>query len=86
MKKFLLAWAMGLVASGALAHYVPGNEYAITNASALPLIIETKGPVRAPAPIQTTPALKVSGQGFWKFVAARECVPVPVAVPSVKQA
>jgi len=86
MKRILFPVVLALVASAARAHYVPGNEYAVTNATPLPIIVETKGPVRAPAAIQATPELKVSGQGFWKFVAARDLVPVPAMVPSVKQA
>lgn len=70
----------------AVAHYVPGNEYAMTNAVPLPFVVEDKGPVRKPDAILASPGLKVSGQGFWKFTAARDLVPVPAAVPSVKQA
>lgn len=70
----------------ALAHYVPGNEYAVTNATPLPFVIETKGPVRAPAALHRTPGLQVSGQGFWKFIAARDRVPIPAGVTSVVQA
>jgi len=77
----MFAWS-----PAARAHYVPGNEYAVSNATPLPFVTETKGPVRAPAAIKAAPDLKVSGQGFWKFIAARDRVPVPAAVPSVVQA
>ena len=86
MKKLLLLVAWFITPSVLWAHYVPGNEYAVTNVTLLPTVIETKGPVRAPAAIKAAPDLKVSGQGFWKFVAARDRVPVPTNVPSVKQA
>lgn len=86
MKRLLLVAAWFLATPLARAHYAPGNEFAITNLTPLPLVVETKGPVRAPAPIKADPDLKVSGQGFWKFVAAREVVLVPADVPSIKQA
>ena len=63
-----------------LAHYVPGNEFAVTNATVLPMIVETKGPVRAPAPIKSSTDVPVSGQGFWKFAAARDLMPVPAGI------
>ena len=85
-KRSLHILVAALIATNAFAHYVPDNEYAITNTTVLPIVVETKGPVRAPAAIKASPDLKVSGQGFWKFVAARDLVPVPAAVPSVKQA
>lgn len=44
-------------------------------AKAWPVKPESKGPVKAPAPL--TEALPVSGQGFWKFVAVTNAVPVP---------
>lgn len=85
---FLTGFALRAIffASPACAHYVPGNEYAITNATLLPFAVETRGPVRAPKAMTNTAGLRVSGQGFWKFVAARDRVPVPAAVPSVVQA
>ena len=86
MKRFLPTVAVGFAAFSAWAHYFPGNEYAISNAIPLPIVVETKGPVRAPAAIKIIPELKVSGQGFWKFIAARDRVLVPAGVPAVKQA
>lgn len=86
MKRLLLVAVLLLTTHLAWSHYAPGNEYAITNLTPLPIVVETKGPVHAPTAIQATSELKVSGQGFWKFVAARDLVPVPAAVPSVKQA
>jgi len=81
-----LALTACLSLSSAFAHYVPDAEYAVTNATPLPIIVETRGPVRGPKAIKPAPDLRVSGQGFWKFIAARELVPVPAAVPSVIQA
>lgn len=86
MKRLLSFSALLLLTRVAWAHYVPGNEYVISNSTLLPIVVETKGAVRAPTAIKASPDLKVSGQGFWKFVAARDRVPVPAAVPSVKQA
>lgn len=86
MKPFLLLTALLCSVVVARAHYVAGNEYAAQSTNELPFVVEAKGPVRAPAAIKATPEMKVSGQGFWKFVAARDRVPVPAAVPSVVQA
>lgn len=86
MKRFPLLVASLCLVGNAQAHYVAGNEYAAQSTNQLPFAIETKGPVRAPQALTNTAGLSVSGQGFWKFVAARDRVPVPAAVPSVKQA
>lgn len=86
MKRLLPVATLLFTTALSWSHYAPGNEYAITNLTPLPVVVETKGPVRAPAPSKSTPELKVSGQGFWRFAAARDRVPVPAAVPSVKQA
>jgi hypothetical protein len=86
MKKILpLVVLLGSVAI-VRAHYVAGNEYAAQTTNQLPFVVETKGPVRAPAATKATSDLKVSGQGFWKFIAARDRVPVPASIPSVVQA
>ena len=54
---------------------------------ALPFITEKKGPIRAPKAIRLEPGTKVTGQGFWTFVAAPGLVPVPPAAePFVKGA
>jgi hypothetical protein len=83
MKQFLLVTALLCTVVVARAHYVAGNEYAAQSTNSLPFVVETKGPVRAPVAIKATPDLKVSGQGFWKFIAARDRVSVPANVPSV---
>jgi hypothetical protein len=52
------------------------HQHGTTNAATpLKLVPENKGPVRAPAALKATAT--TSGQGFWKFVAARELVPTP---------
>jgi hypothetical protein len=86
MKPFLLLTAALCSLTTVHAHYVPDNEYAATSTNQLPFVVEKKGPVRAPAALKPTPDLKVSGQGFWKFVPARNRVPVPSNVSSVGQA
>jgi hypothetical protein len=86
MKRIVLSTLLLCLAATARAHYVADNEYAAQTTKELPFIVETKGPVRAPAAIKATPELKVSGQGFWKFVAARNRVPVPPSILSVTQA
>jgi hypothetical protein len=61
------------------------HDDAVIGTNQLPFVVETKGPVKAPAPL-TEPA-RVSGQGFWKFVAVTNLVPVPeAALPFVKGA
>ena len=49
IKKILFLLAATFLATSVFAHYVPDNEYAITNTTVLPFVDETKGPVRAPA-------------------------------------
>ena len=44
-------------------------------ATPLKIAVETSGPVKAPAPLKEIVA--TSGQGFWKFAAAKELVPTP---------
>lgn len=65
-----------------LAHDVAGgaqHEHPAVTALPLSFIVEKRGPVRAPRAIQRSPELKVSGQGFWKFIACPELTPVPAA-------
>jgi len=53
----------------------------------LPFVVEKRGPISAPKAVKLDPDTKVTGQGFWKFVAAPELVPVPAAAaPFVKGA
>jgi hypothetical protein len=61
------------------------HDDAVVGTNQLPFVVETKGPIKAPPPL-TEPA-RVSGQGFWKFVAVTNLVPVPeAALPFVKAA
>lgn len=81
----LLATAMLVGASSAFAHDVADGKphhHEATTVNALPFVIEKEGPVRAPKAIKAEPGLKVTGQGFWKFVAARDLVPVPTEIQS----
>jgi len=86
MKRVFFAALWGCLAATAHAHYLADNEYAAQTTNELPFVIEASGPVRAPAAIKVTPELKVSGQGFWKFVAARDRVPLPAPLTCVTQA
>ncbi len=53
----------------------------------LNFITETKGPVAAPKAEPLPAGTAVSGQGFWRFVAAKDKVPVPAeALPKLKGA
>ena len=71
-----------VLTSAGLAHEGVAPEFAVTNVTALPFVVETSGPVRAPKATPLAAGQKASGQGFWKFVAARELVPVPAAAQS----
>ena len=56
-------------------------------ATPLAFITEKKGPVSAPKAEKLPAGTRVTGQGFWTFVAARDKVPVPPdALPKVKGA
>jgi hypothetical protein len=82
MKRFsFLPALLCLVAVSPVPTTFPNNEYAAQSTNELPFVVETKGPVRARRPSKATPDLKVSGQGFWKFMAARDRVPVPPPMP-----
>lgn len=81
----LLAAVAAFTAPSASAHDVAGgksHDHEATTANALPFVIEKTGPVRAPKAIKAEPGLKVTGQGFWKFVAAPNLVPVPTEAQS----
>ena len=77
---FALTLVFGLPAAPLLAHDVTGgtpHEHPAVSAVPLPFIVEQRGPVRSPKAINATSGLKVSGQGFWKFIACPELTPVP---------
>jgi len=86
MKRLPLSAAVLSITTCVHAHYSTGNEYAADRTNQLPFIVESSGPVDTPPAIKSDAGLKVSGQGFWKFVAARDRVPVPPGVSSVVQA
>lgn len=55
-------------------------------AKPLPTVVESSGPVTV-APTKVSPPPKTSGQGYWRFVAAPELMPVPEAAkPRLKGA
>ena len=81
-KFYVAAVAASVFTSSALAHEVAAPEFAVTNVTPLPFLVEKSGPVRAPKPTTLAPGQQSSGQGFWKFVAAPELVPVPAAAQS----
>lgn len=80
---YVCAGTIGLLlARAGFAHDLPGgvaHDADVTNAVPLPFAVEKHGPVRAPKAIQLAPGTPVSGQGFWKFIAARSLTPVPPA-------
>ena len=61
------------------AHEAVAPELVVTNSLPLPFLVETRGPVGRPKSTMLAPGHHASGQGFWKFVSARELVPVPAA-------
>ncbi len=83
-----VASAALLYAVGARAHEL-GVPHPDESAISIPLnfIVETKGPVAAPKAVPRPPGTAVTGQGFWRFIAARDKVPVPTeALPKLKGA
>jgi hypothetical protein len=48
----------------------------------LPFVVELKGPISVPKSATPEPGTRLTGQGFWKFQAARDLVPVPAAAAS----
>jgi hypothetical protein len=82
---------MALCASRVFAHDVgaraDAGEMPGPPAKALVFVVETEGPVRVPKAAKFAPETHISGQGFWKFVARPELVPVPTeALPKLKEA
>ena len=81
----VLALAVLTTAPATFAHEVAGGHNhsdEVTTATPLPFVVEHAGPVRAPTAMKPQPGLKVTGQGFWKFVAATDLVPVPAEIQS----
>ena len=80
--------AVAALCSPLLGHDVgPGHAHdASPTAVPLPHVVEKRGPVRA-AKLPAGAPVATSGQGYWRFVAAPELVPVPEeARPSLKGA
>jgi len=80
--------ATGLFALGAGALVVFAHDTSSPQAHGVdpaiqswPVRPERTGPVKAPGPLREK--LPVSGQGFWKFIAATNAVPVPAEAQSV---
>ncbi len=77
--KFIRAAAFALLcsATATFAHdsAEPHSNGVPVPVNPMPIVVEKSGPVAAPARLAGRPAF--SGQGFWKFVAATDAVPVP---------
>jgi hypothetical protein len=85
--RFILAGAATVAAATVFAHNdrAPHSHEAATAALPMPLVIEQRGPVKAPA--RFAGQQPVSGHGYWKFVAVTNAVPVPAeASPRLKGA
>jgi hypothetical protein len=84
-----LLMATALLAAPAWAHDAADGKphsHDVTDATPLPFVVEKKGPVSVPR-LDKAAGLQVSGQGYWKFVAARDLTPVPAeAMPRLKGA
>jgi hypothetical protein len=74
---FAVLVALTAATTVSFAHEVPFKHlHGDTNpAMALNFVVEKKGPITAPA--ESKEQVTVSGQGFWKFAAAKNLVPVP---------
>lgn len=78
--------AMSLLLPAA-AHQSTTNSAAGPAPLALPVLLETRGPVSAPEPTKSGAGLKTSGQGFWTFAAVPEVLPLPIETqPFIKGA
>jgi len=85
--KLIFATGGLIVATGVLAHDTTAPHAAEAGSAArpMPIVVEQRGPVKAPAPLTGAPP--VSGQGYWKFIAVTNAVPVPPgALPELKGA
>lgn len=71
------AWVAASLAGAACAHEVGGHAHDAPAATPLPVVVERKGPVKAPTPSHGNGA-QVTGQGFWRFAAAPSALlPLP---------
>lgn len=74
--------ALGL--APACAHDASGGAHqdaGVTTSTPMPFVVEKAGPIQAPKAVQLAPGTKVTGQGFWKFVVARDVLPAPAGTP-----
>jgi hypothetical protein len=78
--------AIGITFTGVAHDATDAHSHDATPATQpWPFTPETKGPVKAPAPLKEK--VPVSGQGFWKFIAVTNAVPVPAeALPHLVRA
>lgn len=82
----LVALLLATVSLPALAHETGTPHPEVTAATPLSFAVESKGPLRAPKEIVAA-GTATTGQGFWKFAAARDLTPVPPeALPKLKGA
>lgn len=86
----LAAAALSFGTVAALGHDVAGKSSHHADAPqavALPFIVEKRGPVSLAKHTPCCPNEKVSGSGYWKFIAQPELTPVPAAaMPKLKGA
>jgi hypothetical protein len=76
MKRSFLCVALLVAAIRVAAHETSDmHQHAVPTARPLKVQVEKRGPIRAPARTQVNGP--VSGQGFWKFVAVTNAVPIP---------
>lgn len=84
--RFLVLSALIVLGAAELRAHDAGAPHAHDPVDTIPLefVTETEGPVPAPPPESLPAGTPVTGQGFWRFVAARDRVPVPAdALPKV---
>lgn len=81
-----LAFMLAIASPAAVLAHETGTPHADHGSTVVPLqfITEAKGPVKAPKAEKLPAGTAVTGAGFWRFVAARDKVPVPAeALPKV---
>src|SRR5688572_10131934 len=79
--RFVLAGIAFTVSPDVFAHDgAGGHTHADISTNTLPVRIELKGPVAVAAGAKLAADAKASGQGYWRFVAATDLLPLPPAV------
>ncbi len=77
-QKLCLAIAFGIVAATFAKDAGPTPQTGTNPPTPFKIEAETKGPFKAPA---SSPApLRTTGQGFWKFAAATNLMPIPASI------